>query len=123
VATVVVHYSGRTILVKVRDGGGGWKFKERAEVYLYHFTQDGGESGIGWTYSDLWFPYRLSANDWQIAAASAILPLVLGTFRWRSRRQRRRMIDCKYCGYDLTGNTSGTCPECGTPIPQTPRPA
>ncbi len=24
---------------------------------------------------------------------------------------------CKYCGYNLTGNTSGICPECGTPIP------
>jgi hypothetical protein len=24
---------------------------------------------------------------------------------------------CLQCGYDLTGNTSGICPECGTPIP------
>ncbi len=23
---------------------------------------------------------------------------------------------CRMCGYDLTGNTSGTCPECGTSI-------
>ncbi|MBN2562782.1 MAG: hypothetical protein JXQ75_17805 [Phycisphaerae bacterium] len=23
---------------------------------------------------------------------------------------------CRECGYDLTGNTSGICPECGTPI-------
>jgi len=23
---------------------------------------------------------------------------------------------CLKCGYNLTGNTSGTCPECGTPI-------
>ncbi len=23
---------------------------------------------------------------------------------------------CDHCGYDLTGNTSGRCPECGTPI-------
>jgi hypothetical protein len=22
---------------------------------------------------------------------------------------------CRSCGYDLTGNRSGTCPECGTP--------
>lgn len=22
---------------------------------------------------------------------------------------------CAQCGYDLTGNTSGICPECGTP--------
>ncbi len=23
---------------------------------------------------------------------------------------------CEQCGYDLIGNTSGTCPECGTPV-------
>lgn len=23
---------------------------------------------------------------------------------------------CKNCGYDLTGNVSGICPECGTPV-------
>lgn len=29
----------------------------------------------------------------------------------------RRLVDlglCSSCGYDLTGNTSGVCPECGT---------
>ena len=25
--------------------------------------------------------------------------------------------ECRTCGYDLTGNTSGTCPECGTSVP------
>ena len=25
-------------------------------------------------------------------------------------------IHCYKCGYNLTGNTSGTCPECGTPL-------
>ncbi len=24
--------------------------------------------------------------------------------------------ECQRCGYDLTGNVSGVCPECGTPI-------
>ena len=24
--------------------------------------------------------------------------------------------ECPRCGYDLTGNISGICPECGTPI-------
>jgi hypothetical protein len=23
---------------------------------------------------------------------------------------------CRHCGYCLTGNTSGVCPECGTPV-------
>ncbi len=34
-----------------------------------------------------------------------------------SWRQRRRMLHfCEYCGYDLSGNISGVCPECGTRI-------
>ncbi len=34
------------------------------------------------------------------------------------RWSRRPCIDlgcCQACGYNLTGNTSGICPECGTP--------
>ena len=27
-------------------------------------------------------------------------------------------IACERCGYDLTGNVSGQCPECGTAIPE-----
>lgn len=32
------------------------------------------------------------------------------------RYRRRRRGRCEHCGYDLTGNVSGRCPECGTPI-------
>ena len=31
---------------------------------------------------------------------------------WRDRRHRFGC--CQHCGYNLTGNTSGNCPECGT---------
>lgn len=37
--------------------------------------------------------------------------------RWR----RRRMGMCLSCGYDLTGNESGTCPECGIEIAENTR--
>jgi hypothetical protein len=30
------------------------------------------------------------------------------------RRERRARGLCVRCGYDLTGNVSGVCPECGT---------
>jgi hypothetical protein len=50
--------------------------------------------------------------------------------RWRRARRSCRGA-CPECSYDLTGNTSGTCPECGTAIPtraktpetESPRPA
>ena len=36
-------------------------------------------------------------------------------FFWRDRRQIPQG-HCQKCGYNLTGNTSGICPECGGPI-------
>jgi len=35
--------------------------------------------------------------------------------RMRLRRERRAGL-CRTCDYDLTGNVSGVCPECGTPV-------
>jgi hypothetical protein len=35
--------------------------------------------------------------------------------RVHAKRSRQAGF-CKTCDYDLTGNTSGRCPECGTPI-------
>ena len=32
-----------------------------------------------------------------------------------------RGVLCTKCGYDLTGNVSGRCPECFTQIPDTPQ--
>lgn len=48
---------------------------------------------------------------------------VYGLLAWRHGKHRpaiaearRRQGLCTGCGYDLTGNESGTCPECGLPI-------
>ncbi len=39
---------------------------------------------------------------------------------WLWWRDRRRIPPghCQTCGYNLTGNVSGVCPECGTPTTQ-----
>lgn len=36
-------------------------------------------------------------------------------FLSREDRERLEAHGCRHCGYDLTGNESGVCPECGTP--------
>ena len=46
------------------------------------------------------------------------IPLVLialptGFLFWSDHRRRMRAGCCGKCGYDLTGNTTGRCPECG----------
>ena len=51
-----------------------------------------------------------------MAGAVAVLPLTW-TFvkgrHWIVQRKRMRTDSCPACGYNLTGNTSGVCPECG----------
>lgn len=50
---------------------------------------------------------------WVLFAAYPTLAFVRGPVR-RWRRRRRGL--CVRCGYNLTGNVSGVCPECGTEI-------
>lgn len=44
----------------------------------------------------------------------AVLP---GSQEWLEQRRVKRG-ECRHCGYSLTGNVSGVCPECGTPTKQ-----
>ena len=58
----------------------------------------------------------LSARVGVLLAATALPPLlwvgVHGRRAW-VRRRRGRLGLCRRCGYDLTGNVSGRCSECG----------
>jgi len=51
--------------------------------------------------------------DWFICLLIAALPATCALKGGAGRVHPRQ---CLACGYDLTGNTSGVCPECGTPI-------
>ncbi|HEY8747029.1 MAG TPA: hypothetical protein VIM11_03575 [Tepidisphaeraceae bacterium] len=52
---------------------------------------------------------------WAVLLLTSILPVA-----WVVSRVRRKRISfcptCPNCTYNLTGNTSGVCPECGAPI-------
>ena len=55
-----------------------------------------------WTlYLPLWPPFFLF--------------LIPGGLLWLRDHRDPRPGFCSVCDYDLTGNTSGRCPECGTP--------
>lgn len=64
-------------------------------------------------------PFRLyrviGVPCWALSAAGLILPVVRRARRRRLRRGLARAL-CRSCGYDLTGNVSGVCPECGTKV-------
>ena len=124
-----------------------WEYSDK--IRLRHYFPDRSndpeelpqEFGFGWRHTFIsgithpTLPRRLPPRNayegsfpvWFIVLLTTILPL------WRvissARRHRRIKTSlCSECGYSLTGNTSGVCPECGTPIPkepagQSPRPA
>ena len=50
---------------------------------------------------------------------SAILPLIWA-FATARRSGHSKNGSCHTCGYNLTGNASGVCPECGTPVQSKP---
>lgn len=56
------------------------------------------------------------------------LSAIAYSIRLRANDDRLKEGHCHQCGYDLTANVSGRCPECGTPVivssnlPSTPPP-
>ena len=62
---------------------------------------------------------HLNVSHWLLFVLTAILPaLWLGRYgRQRLRRRDDGMPHCAKCDYNLTGNVSGICPECGTAVP------
>lgn len=97
-------------------------------VYIGAYTDNRTSwSDLGFTvYRSRWpmsasYNPRLSirANSWNFTVP-LWMPLVLFTlptaFFWSRDRRCVSKGHCRNCGYSLTGNTSGTCPECGTPI-------
>ena len=82
---------------------------------------------ISFSYPDL-VAFRALAAVFQVLFVCSLLALVVWrlragvpTQRWGSKAYWSGTISlpndrCAECGYDLTGNTSGTCPECGSPV-------
>jgi hypothetical protein len=57
--------------------------------------------------------HRVTIPIWSLTALAATPPALGGIgFCWKRRRGARGL--CTTCAYDLTGNESGVCPECGT---------
>lgn len=63
----------------------------------------------------------LIIDYWVPIPILATIP-ALWLFAATRRRLRKNLNHCERCDYDLTGNESGVCPECGTAIPQVVHP-
>lgn len=80
-------------------GTNGWTHNWTTLV----FTQDQSTRTQLFVWISLWLPILLFSIYPSIA-------FIRGPLRRHSRRKRNQCIDC---GYNLTGNVSGVCPECG----------
>ena len=54
---------------------------------------------------------------WMVLVPLSALPALRGAMAIRSRRRKTAGL-CAQCGYDLTGNVTGVCSECGTLLPE-----
>jgi len=84
-----------------------WSSENRTNVLtpFPYFGFDREKDGLNDS-SVLWFPHAV------VVAVTCLLPVT-----WLRRRLKRRPKNqCIQCGYNLTANTSGTCPECGAAI-------
>ncbi len=96
-------------------------------------TFAGGISGSGWGVTLTprsimpglqgypWLVYKAEPDSevsWRVVSVPLSLPLVVAAIPTAILfyRDRRRIPPghCRKCGYNLTGNVSGRCPECGT---------
>ena len=109
----------------------GWNRSSNGIVWVSRTTTRAERSGPRWrSYGRMGFGYgwmmfdggvvleSVSVSCWFLCTLTAFLPAI---WLWRYRRHRRVAEDgmphCAKCDYNLTGNVSGICPECGTAVP------
>ncbi len=76
-----------------------------------HFSSNPKARTTGTVYSHHYYGLPL----WILLVIAAV-PVAILIARARRQHQRKVRGWCLRCGYNLTGNTSAVCPECGEPI-------
>ena len=83
----------------------GWIDIRTAPISLFRFSACPWRSGFS-----VWF------RQWLLTPILLAYPTITTCLYYGRRYRRRRRNLCVQCGYNLTGNTSGRCPDCGTNI-------
>lgn len=78
-------------------------------------------SGVGFGYWRTWNTY-LFGELAGVGECVILLTLALMLILRLCYTQRPTYPRCPSCHYNLTGNVSGVCPECGTPLPASSQP-
>lgn len=70
----------------------------------------------GWQYFYNVHETMIQISVWHLVVLFALVPALARVHRLRVVARRRSGGLCLACGYDLAGNISATCPECGEEI-------
>lgn len=101
---------------------------QKASLYIIRQTQLPASNRIvlpGWGTSTaigdvLFYPNLLRGSIGYVVSIPLWIPFFLVALPtvWLIIKDRRRILPehCRRCGYNLKGNTSGRCSECGVPI-------
>jgi hypothetical protein len=104
---MVIVYAGRLSFIAVQETAASGPL---GEFNALSPRQLGEHPHWNW-----WFSLKLLNNYLAIDIPLWVFMALLGTptaCLWRLDRRRPPEV-CAKCGYDLTGNTIGVCPECG----------
>jgi hypothetical protein len=97
-----------------RDTVTTWLAPGGGPAPLATYLAEAGRAGINRASTPM--PYAVRVPWWMLVMVLGALPLWRGASSFRRDRRRRRLAVrncCLACGYDLTGDVSGVCPECG----------
>jgi hypothetical protein len=95
-----------TLAFNTETYGDGLKWRECGHMSVAGFSYIHEKNG-SIDYHTFGIPH------WTVAA---MLFVPWGWNRFSRHRRREMTTSCPHCGYNLTANTSGVCPECGTPV-------
>ena len=116
--TLPVRWIRGEAAIILNGGGILWTISDGYANRSFTTWMLGGPSSV------MWLPR--SSKNWSSGFSGAgsvfvpiwcmLLPVAIPTYiLWRRDRPKPEGC-CQECGYDLTGNESGVCSECGKPI-------
>jgi hypothetical protein len=121
VTAIFVHLNGKTIATVVKPGivefagyrtnTSGWLNR----FQIFDQEDDVPPGGSEWVNYLLITQAQLRIPFWVLAILEIVLPSWWAVRKLSDSRKMNKSR-CRVCRYDLTGNTSGICPECGTKI-------
>ncbi len=103
---LLVYYDASPCTYDLRGFGDDYAWALRPHVSVIRHPELGGHTTV-----------EIGVRYWHLTAGVAGAAAICLIPSWLHHRRRRIPPGhCQKCGYNLTGNVSGRCPECGTGV-------